>query len=189
MMGGAHPARFAWWAVPTLRALRQRGFTLVELLIVVALLAALFGGMVRLTDGLRDRAKSEQTRRLLEALGSAVEQYAALHSSSNSREAVVYPPGRFDGAAGPCLRALLGAPETRGPLAELGWPWNRLMNDPGAWVDAWGRPLRYVTALHDEQAVRMNGGKPFWVSAGPDGRFGDADLAERSDNISSDEPM
>ena len=56
-------------------------------------------------------------------------------------------------------------------------------------LDPWGRPLRYVTALHNQTSVRMNAGHPYWVCAGPNGRFGDDDPGERADNISTDEPL
>ena len=163
-------------------------------MLVVAVLALVFGGLVRVTDRLRNDAKRQQARRLLATLASAVELYAELQvppgaESVGAECAAVYPPGVFDAAAQPCLAALLTKPPTRQKLAGLGWPWDRLLDDPAAWVDPWGRPLRYVTALHDRRAVRRNGGRPFWVSAGSDGRFGDASLAERSDNISSVEPM
>ena len=35
----------------------------------------------------------------------------------------------------------------------------------------------------------MNGGRPYWVCAGPNERFGDDDPSERTDNISTDEPL
>ena len=185
---------FRVYPCPSVVSSSRRGFTLVELLIVVAVLALLFGGLVRITDGLRNDAKRQQARVLLTALASATGVYAELQApledgSEGADAATGYPPGAFDADARPCLAALLATPQTRQKLAGLGWPWSRLLDDSEGWVDPWGRPLRYVTRLHDERAVRMNGGKPFWVSAGPDGRFGDANLAQRSDNISSDEPM
>lgn len=162
-------------------------------MVTVAVLALVFGALTQIMDGLRDESKVRQAQRLMTTLAAATELYARVLGPSPGEEAdgpePTYPPGSFDGSPEPCLAALLAVPETRERLVGLGWPWNRLADDPGAWTDPWGRPLRYVTALHNERAVMMNGGIPFWVCAGPDGRFGDADLAEQSDNISTDEPI
>lgn len=58
-------------------------------------------------------------------------------------------------------------------------------------VDAWGAPLRCLTArgdsAADRQAVAANGGKPVFVSAGPDGEFGTENSPAVSDNLRSDE--
>ncbi|UCG32568.1 MAG: prepilin-type N-terminal cleavage/methylation domain-containing protein [Phycisphaerales bacterium] len=172
---------------------KGRGFTLVEMMVVVAVLALVLGALTRIMDGLRDEAKAKQAQRLVTTLAAATELYARVQGTNPEegadRPERTYPPGSFDGSPEACLAALLGVPETRERLVGLGRPWNRLVDDAGAWTDPWGRPLRYVTALHNKRAVMMNGGIPFWVCAGPDGRFGDADLSEQSDNISSDEPM
>jgi type II secretory pathway pseudopilin PulG len=165
------------------------------MIVAVAVLALVLGALTRIMDGLRDEAKVRQAQRLVTTLAAATELYAQVQEQGPSVEEAAdhqrptYPPGSFDGSPEACLAALLAVPETRGRLVGLGWPWNRLVDDPGAWTDPWGRPLRYVTTLHNERAVMMNGGVPFWVCAGPDGRFGDADLAEQADNIFSDEPM
>jgi len=172
----------------------HRGFTLAEMMVAVAVLAVVFSIGVRVIDGLRDQAKEQQAKRLVTTLAAATELYARVGADdgpdeTRPAETGAYPPGAFDGSPEPCLSALLAVPQTRGRLADLGWPWASLLDDPGAWTDPWGRPMRYVAPVHDEQAVTRNGGIPFWVCAGPDGRFGDASLAEQSDNISSDEPM
>ena len=163
------------------------------MVVAVAVLALVFGALTRIMDGLRDEAKAKQAQRLVTALAAATEHYARVRGPSPGegadRSEPMYPPGSFDGSPEACLAALLAVPETRERLVGLGWPWDRLVDDPSAWTDPWGRPLRYVTELHNKRAVLMNGGIPFWVCAGPDGRFGDADLSEQSDNISSDEPM
>ncbi|HOQ87252.1 MAG TPA: hypothetical protein PLQ89_16180, partial [Phycisphaerae bacterium] len=64
----------------------------------------------------------------------------------------------------------------------------------GAWGsirDPWGRPLHCLTAssplaVH-RKAVAANQGRPIFISAGPDGRFGFQDVSAASDNIRSDE--
>ena len=53
--------------------------------------------------------------------------------------------------------------------------------------DAWGRRLRCLTDTSpfevDRQAVAANGGKPVFISAGPDRRFGVRDPASAADNL------
>ena len=110
-------------------------------------------------------------------------------ATPTSPKTPLYPPGAFDASATTGLTALLAHPQTRQTLSRLDWPWNRFLDRPARWADPWGTPLRYVTAVHDASAVRLNGGRPFWVCAGPNRRFGDDHPAERADNISTDEPM
>jgi hypothetical protein len=53
--------------------------------------------------------------------------------------------------------------------------------------DAWGRRLSCVTAAsplpHHRQLLAANGGKPIFISAGPDGRPGHDDPADAADNL------
>ena len=65
---------------------------------------------------------------------------------------------------------------------------------PEAWGtvrDGWGRPLRCLTAdaptPADREAVIAQGGKPIFISAGPDRRFGLNDVRFTADNLRSDE--
>ena len=159
-----------------------------------AVLALVIGALVAATDLMRDQAKTVRARKLLRALAVATEVYARLpesrdEGSTGADRTADWPPGSFDAAATPGLAALLAVPQTREILTGAGWPWNGQLDKPAAWLDPWGRPLRYVTALHNQASVRMNGGRPYWVCAGPNGRFGDDDPRERADNISTDEPL
>ncbi len=160
----------------------HRAFTLVEMLIAVCLLGLVLAGLVNVAQGVRDRAKTEQAGALLRALERAQTAYVQRHGA--------WPRGAADGQARQALAALLGEPGARAALRSLDGPWSGLLDRPGEWLDPWGRPLRYVTELHDEAAVRMNGGRPFWVCAGPDRLFGNnpGDSAQ-ADNISSDRPL
>ena len=57
--------------------------------------------------------------------------------------------------------------------------------------DAWGHRFRCITADSpnpaEHDAVAANDGKPVFISAGPDGRFGPQDQPNAADNIRSDE--
>ena len=80
----------------------------------------------------------------------------------------------------PVLRVIPVADIADG-VSELPW---------GTVQDAWGRPLRCLTAASksplDREAVAVNGGRPIFISAGPDGRFGTRDIAAAADNLRSD---
>lgn len=160
-------------------------FTLPEMILAAVLLAGIIAALIAATNQMRDRAQTVQARKLLQTLARATQEYARLQAS----QPPTYPPGTFDASATTGLTALLALPTTRQLLARLDWPWNRFLDRPARWADPWGTPLRYVTAVHDPSAVRLNGGRPFWVCAGPNRRFGDDRPAERADNISTDEPM
>lgn len=86
---------------------------------------------------------------------------------------------------------MLPAEEMRRYLAAAAdWPTEE---SAGQWVviDAWGRPMRCLTARCPSpvacEAVAANGGKPIFISAGPDGQFGMADGVTDADNLRSDE--
>ena len=61
----------------------------------------------------------------------------------------------------------------------------------GTVQDAWGQRLRCLTADStspiDREAVAANGGRPIFVSAGPDEQFGSQDIAAAADNLRSDQ--
>lgn len=160
------------------------GFTLVELIIVIVLLALAFSGLASISESMRNQAKTEQARALLRTLAIATDTYA-----ENQDPPGTCPPGAPYASSVPALQALLAFPQSRSILAGLEWPWNTRLDAPHRWKDPWGRELRYITMQYDREAVRMNGSKPFWVCAGPDGRFGEQDATRRADNISTDEPM
>lgn len=172
-------------------------FTFPEMILAAVLLAGIIAALIAATNQMRDRAQTVQARKLLGTLARATQEYARLQAPQpgpNAQEArtpqtPIYPPGAFDASATTALTSLLVLPGTRQILSRLDWPWNRFLDRPARWADPWGTPLRYVTAVHDPSAVRLNGGRPFWVCAGPNRRFGDDRPAERADNISTDEPM
>ncbi|GMU23010.1 MAG: hypothetical protein AMXMBFR13_30940 [Phycisphaerae bacterium] len=58
-------------------------------------------------------------------------------------------------------------------------------------LDGWGRPLRCLTSgsrsAADRRAVAAGGGRPIFISVGPDGLFGPEDSPAVGDNLRSDE--
>lgn len=58
-----------------LRSLRQSGFSLIEILIVVALIAVIAGLVANQVFGGQDRAKASLTRTQIETLTGKIEQY------------------------------------------------------------------------------------------------------------------
>jgi hypothetical protein len=66
----------------------------------------------------------------------------------------------------------------------------RLSNNDGRWIsiqDAWGSPLRCLTeqsaSASDRQTVAANGGRPLFMSAGPDRLFGANNVTAMGDDL------
>lgn len=57
------------------RAMRQRGFSLIELLIVVAIMSALVGGAVLRTDALTEEARVTTLRHNLRVLRQSIDDF------------------------------------------------------------------------------------------------------------------
>ncbi len=106
------------------------------------------------------------------------------------------PWQRADGSAERVITALAAVPASRAVLERIPEVLRVPRQgedrdaDADAWgtvQDAWGHRLRCLTAASpsevDRQAVAGNGGRPIFVSAGPDGQFGIHDPAAAADNI------
>ncbi len=80
----------------TMRQVRPaRGFTLVELLVVITIIIILVGILVPAVGAIRRNARNVQTRSILGTLGTALESY-----KSEARLGSVYPPSASDIVAG-----------------------------------------------------------------------------------------
>jgi hypothetical protein len=111
------------------------------------------------------------------------------------------PAGRYEADPAAVDRTLVSLAQVPGARAHLEKlppvlrvkP-NGSADSAGAWGsirDPWGRPLHCFTAssplaVH-RKSVAANQGRPIFISAGPDGRFGFNDVSAASDNIRSDE--
>ncbi len=149
---------------------------------------------------MRDDLKQRRTEQLLVRLDQALVAY---HRATGRWPAD--PGPRADGSTTPendgsgdrIIAVLADEPESRKVLDQIP-PIFRARRSAdtaagSAWGgvhDAWGRPLRCLTANGSTpaelDAVIANGGRPIFISAGPDERFGPPDLPPAADNIRSD---
>jgi len=141
---------------------------------LAALLVLLAGQMESFRGRLRQRLADEQLAVLHEAL--------AVYFLQTGR----FPPGRADLSPADAWRAMQAS---RAASVLASWPCpvgTRRRQQPR---DAWGRPFRYLSLEHDpDDRVLKNGHWPIFISAGPDGDFGDADASAESDNRRTNEP-
>ena len=133
---------------------RPRGFTIIELLIVVSiiafLIAALFAGLMRL----RERTAISKTRTLLEKVRSGLETYK-LHfqvyppdingSMTGSEALYYYLTTAFNRSPDP-KKNEVAATVNAGPLAQF----EENEVKAGQIVDAWGSPLHYARIQRDD---------------------------------------
>ena len=155
------------------------GMTVIELVIAVIVIVLVVSLLMGGARSVRDAAKRTQAAALMGALNRALSAYYELHGA--------YPPGDASGSAAVALPLLLGS---RGPLPEgidsalvVREATGRTLRDP------WGTPLRYITERYAAQPERaaLHGGRPVFVSAGPDRNFGDGNARLNADNIGSDD--
>ena len=95
-----------------------RGFTLVELLVVVSIIAILLSGAVMVGQYVTTNAKIQKTKSVLSALNTAMNEYQQYHAKTNPE----FPWG--DGTP-PSIPPLLGNP----PMNGVAPPGNDI-NDP-----------------------------------------------------------
>jgi len=175
------------------RERRDEGFTVLELLLVVAMVAVLSGMMLGAGRYARDSGRAARASAELASLASALESYRLAYGD--------YPrtgqPARF-------LQALVGR---RGPAGDpisarslielgryrVGAGGDPLLNEAAELIDPWGTPYGYA------YKSELPWGNPAYVlySAGPDGRFGAALLtggfpdclaADNDDNLWANAP-
>ncbi|HOA72743.1 MAG TPA: hypothetical protein PL151_11195 [Phycisphaerae bacterium] len=193
---------------------RRRGITLSETLVTAAALAVVLAALGLGTEGIRNDLKRQQAVAMMEILDQALVAYHAqtgawpVDADSGARPAAAADedadspsPERYEAdpaAVDRMLALMAGVPAARARLetlpAVLRVAPAESARSAGAWGsirDPWGRPLHCLTAssplaVH-RKAVAANQGRPIFISAGPDGRFGFQDVSAASDNIRSDE--
>jgi len=167
----------------------SRGFTLVELLVVVAIIGILISGAVMVGSYVMTNAKIQKTKSVLSALNAAINVYQGFHASTkqdlpagNLPPSLVVPPlgdppgapGDFDGIitlymyldAVPDCREILNSIENNIIL------YNGVDN---VLVDAWmNENINQLNWLRYEY-VPGSGNPPVIRSAGPDLQYGTAD--------------
>lgn len=131
----------------------RRGLTLLEMMIVLAIIGIIMGGVASKIIGFRDAAKMNQTDADFRMLGNLLEQYR----NSNGH----YPSNANDQG----LKALYEKP-TSSPVPKR---WNQLFKEIP--TDPWGRPYLYEYS---------GSGRPVIISQGIEEADESDDL--RSDN-------
>lgn len=142
---------------------RQRtGFTLIELMVVIVIIAILMSIAIAVVQGVVSRARTTRTEGLITMLSEACNRY--------KQDFDVYPPGQ-DSVA---LHQALGSPrivivtrmqegnittkkgpyiEFRAGMLEKGAP-SLQPPPPSAIVDAWDQPIRYARpGMHNKKTV------------------------------------
>ena len=151
--------------------------TLLELSIAIVAIAAMLGVFVQVSDGLVNDSADRQTTETMRTLAQALGTYKNEHGVWPSHKDPDTPMAR-------CIAALRSSPKTAHLVADL----PGLTITPAGWLtvqDGWSRAMVYVVpsdAADDARVARwltrlptMQSDKPFIVSAGPDGQFGDRD--------------
>lgn len=153
--------------------------TLVEMAIVLCVVSAAVYLLVGWTSQLQQRAKRDLAVRLLSDLDKALWRYFRATGS--------YPVSYGPDSAITAMVCFLDHDKTR-PIMEA-LP-DSLWRGPGRRipVDPWGTQLQYLDAKSGSPLVKANGGRPVFVSAGPDRDFGDVNPTGKGDNLRSDDP-
>ena len=183
----------------------RRALTLIETLIAAMLIALV---LVIITVGVgtvRGDLKRRQTAQLLAQLDKALTAYhraTGRWPSDPEGPPSLDAPSENDGSGDRIIAALTTVPPSRKLLDELpaifrvaaapDSPAASPTSQPASSTvqDSWGHRLRCITADSpnpvEHDAVAANDGKPVFISAGPDGRFGPQDHPDAADNIRSD---
>ncbi|MDP1526632.1 MAG: type II secretion system protein [Rhodocyclaceae bacterium] len=119
-------------AVPPAPTITERGFTLTEMAVVLAIVTLLIGGMILPMSAQQDIRYNSETQKTLADVTEALYGYAASHSASNGKPYLPCPDTDNDGAENRSGDACTSA-EGNLPWAELGV----------GRFDAWGNALRY----------------------------------------------
>ncbi len=172
--------------------MRRRAMTFSETLIVAMLVGAALLLVALGIATVRTDLRTHQTWELLARLDDALNAY---YGSTGSWPVDPRATAERSSASGASestvivLAALQRTPKSDQVLERVPEVLRRESYEPDVWivVDGWGRPLRCMTANSprtlERQAVAANGGKPIFVSAGGDGRFGLDDVADAADNL------
>lgn len=78
--------------------LSRRGFTLVELLVAMAIIALLLGVMIKVAETVRTNAEIKNTEATMQMLTAALEEYQRYQQERGVNEADVFPRDPYEGA-------------------------------------------------------------------------------------------
>ncbi len=174
-----------------LRCFRGRGFSLIELLVVISLAAVLLTLGVIAGNAMRDRAEAGLERSVLIGLSGAVDEYATRVGRPPDHTDLSVPglAVSSDDAQDSTIGLFLSKAHQLGEDASV---WKMITSatrdglvigdgtDVTTWsyVDMWGGKLRYARRVSHTDAFAADDylpahPAPFFASAGPDGAFGD----------------
>jgi general secretion pathway protein G len=146
----------AGWESDRNRRLRyaQAGYTLMEIMLVVAIIAVIAGGVIIKMTGILDVTKIQRSEQDIANIYSALKLYEARNNQM---------PDQGQG-----LEALVNPPTTGSPPAN----WIRLMDSLP--VDPWNTPYQYRNpGKHDPSGVDV-------YSLGPQRKEGDGNIYRRT---------
>lgn len=175
----------------------QRGFTLIEVLVVVAILGVLAGLISVLVTTAQRKKEIFQTEQAVLQLRTAIDNYESdfkklppmmVSQFAGSKWAGLSVAGNTTNECSECLLVALRHPDLRTPLGELSTPygntdddiWNKIPEGSTApeakeVLDSWGNPIIYIDKNHYEQPVQimLSNGTTVEVHAvkGPNGNF------------------
>lgn len=155
--------------------------TLIEMTIAALFIGAalfLLAGWMRTS---RAAAQRDLCIQMLSDLDEALVRYRRTTGS--------YPASRGPDSTIAAIAGLLDLEKTRVILERLPDNLWRREGMTRVLVDPWGTPLRYIGADPGDPRVAANGGRPIFVSAGPDRDFGGPLSPDaEGNNLRSDDP-
>ena len=155
---------------------RRSGFTLIELMIVAAIIVVLAGITVAVGIGAKDRAGIRATRATLKALDGIMKEYIA--AGNPEPKATASPNNQTE-----WVQMLRASPETASKLSNLT---TKSTNNSLTFIDSFGKPIVYVPSTFDNGTVATPG---YFKSGGPDGILGTgANDPHGADDLFSTDP-
>jgi len=146
---------------------RRPGFTLVEMLVVIGVIAILSGLVLGGVMAAKRQANKKHTQMILQLLGAAIAQY--------EQDWGDYPPGNGEVAGAEDLYAAMTSPGSPRAYVTGGNPPAGLQEGAKykTFVDHWRNPIRYTHHRHYSGDPRADDYR--LQSPGPDGVFGNDD--------------
>jgi prepilin-type N-terminal cleavage/methylation domain-containing protein len=164
--------------------LKKSAFTLIEVLITLAVLVIVFGVMVSLAHHVRLGSADELTQDILHRLDVAMDKYVTRYHSLPQVPALIPDPSRFpeeaslQETAGLNNEGFVRALKADGLLSGQFNDLSIAYFDEVHVRDAWGSPIVLMTQMHP--AIGMTPKGWFFFSAGPDHQY-----LTRDDNLYS----